>query len=407
MKKLVDRKLTQLQHILHGFFLSIATTIAEPATILPIIVSYFTSNSFIIGLLASLLKGGAIIVQIIAAFWAQSFPRMMPYLYGVFAARFFSWLGIGIAIVVLGKSHPQLTLWAIGMGLFIFSFAAGFGTIYFNEILAKVFSHKVRGRTTAIRQFVSGLGAISSGAAAGYILTAYEAPYSYGYLFIVSAFVMLLGIIAFATIQEPVKHKITVKEEKFRHYIKNTFKLLRETPLLQMQIAAYLLSYGYLFALPFVVLDAKAYIVLDGAALGLLVSLQMSGAMLSNLLWGRLSYRGKNRSIILMAFTLAIAAFIIALLFHSFSAYALLFFLIGSAMDGFKLAFGNLILIIAPEDKRPIYIALQSNLSSIGLFFALPGSLVLMLFGYKVLYVVTILLLFGGLWITKRRLPVA
>ncbi len=405
MKKLVDQKITQVKHIIHGFFLAVATTIAEPATILPLIISFFTQNPFIIGLFSSLLKGGAILVQIVAAFWAQSYPRMMPYLYFVFAARFFSWFGIGVAIILFGETHPTLTLFLIGSGLFIFSFAAGFGTVYFNEILAKVFTHNVRGRTTAIRQFMSGIGAISSGAAAGYILAAYEAPYSYGYLFIVSALFMLIGIVAFALIEEPVKKRINHKEKRFKEYLNNTFRLLRSSKPLQYQISSYLLSYSYLFALPFIILDAQKQIGgLSGELIGLFVSLQMLGAMLSNLLWGYLSSRGENRLIVIIAFFMAILTLLLALAGSEVWIYALLFFIIGGAIDGFKLAFGNLILIIAPEEKRPVYIALQSNLTSIGLFFALPGSLLLSLFGYKTLYLFTLLLLLFGLIFTAKRL---
>lgn len=115
MKTLIDRTSSKLKHILHGFFLSIATTIAEPATILPVIVSYFNASPLVIGFFSSLLKGGAILVQIIAAFWAQSYPRMMPYLYYVFAARFLSWMGIGVSIVLFGQTNPTVTLILMGM----------------------------------------------------------------------------------------------------------------------------------------------------------------------------------------------------------------------------------------------------------------------------------------------------
>lgn len=397
MKKLVDRKITQLQHILHGFFLAIATTIAEPATILPIIISFFTQSPFIVGLFSSLIKGGAILVQIFAAFGAQSYPKMMPYLYFVFAARFLSWFGIGLVLVFLGPDYPILTLWLMGLGFFIFSLAAGFGTVYFNEIIAKVFSHKVRGETTAIRQFFASIGAISSGAAAGYILGHFEAPISFGYLFMVSALIMLLGILSFATIKEPIKKVVSQKEERFKHFLANTARLLKASKPLQYQISSYLFSYGYLFALPFVILDAKEQIGLDGETIGLFVSLQMLGAMLSNLLWGYLASKHLNRAIILIAFVAAITSMVLALIGTYIWIYGLLFFLIGGAMDGFKLAFGNLIIIIAPEDKRPIYLALQSNLTSIGLFFALPGSLILSLFHYQLLYLFTLLFLLSGL----------
>jgi hypothetical protein len=65
-------------------------------------------------------------------------------------------------------------------------------------------------------------------------------------------------------------------------------------------------------------------------------------------------------------------------------------------MDGMRLAFSNMILIIAPEEKRPVYIALQSNLSSIGLFFSIPGALILQYFSYGVLYGVTLVVLVAG-----------
>lgn len=404
MKKLLDRKITQLQHILHGFFLSIATTIAEPATILPIIISFFTSNPFIIGLFASLVKGGAILVQIFAAFGAQSYPRMMPYLYFVFATRFLSWFAIGLVLVYLGPNHPTLTLWLMGLFFFTFSLAAGFGTVYFNEILAKVFSHKVRGQTTAIRQFFASIGAISSGAAAGYILEHYQAPMSFGYLFMLSALIMLLGILSFATIKEPVKKVVSQKETHFRHFLSNTLRLLKASKPLQYQISAYLFSYSYLFALPFIILDAKDQVGLKGQTIGLFVSLQMLGSMLSNLLWGYLASKHCNKAIILISFALATVAVFLAFIGGFIWIYGLLFFLIGGAIDGFKLAFGNLIIIIAPEDKRPVYLALQSNLTSFGLFFALPGSFILSLLSYQWLYIFTLCMLLLGFLFTLKKL---
>lgn len=404
MLNFIDRKITQLKHILHGFFLSIATTIAEPATILPVIISYFTANPFIVGLFSSLIKGGAILVQIFAAFGAQSYPKMMPYLYFVFATRFLSWFSIGLVLVFLGPHYPTLTLTLMGLFFLSFSVAAGFGTVYFNEIIAKVFTHKVRGQTTAIRQFFAGIGAISSGAVAGYILHHYEAPMSFGYLFIVSALIMLLGIISFATIQEPIKSEVSTKEKHFKEFLANTKRLLLDSKALQYQIATYLLSYSYLLALPFIILDAKEQIGLSGATLGLFVSLQMTGAMLSNIAWGILTSRHANKAIVIISFILSMLTMLLAFIGGSVWIYGMLFFLIGGAIDGFKLAFGNLIIMIAPQDKRPIYLALQSNLTSIGLFFALPGSAILMLFSYKLLYLITFIVLAWGLYLAKHKL---
>lgn len=393
---MIDRTASRIKAVLHGFFLSITTTIAEPSIVLPLIVNYFTSSSLIIGLFSSLLKGGAILVQLVAAFGAQSYPRVMPYLRLVFAARVISWFLIGLAIFFFGESHPTLTLWCIGIGLFTFSFSAGFGAIYFNEVLGKVFSHSYRGKVFAQRQFMAAVGAVISGFAAGVILERFEAPYSFAYLFMISAVMMSFGVIAYALIDEPVKRNVSVKEKKFREFIRNAFALLKEDAQLRRQIRTYLFAYAHLLSLPFIILDAEAKLGISGMEVGYLLTIQIVGAMLSNLLWGRLAAKGHIRPIIFSAFAGFIAANAIALFATEFWHYGVLFFIIGAAIDGMRLSFSNNILVIAPEEKRPVYIALQSNLTSFGLFFSIPGALLLELFGYETLFLLTILLLLVG-----------
>ena len=401
---LIDTRSSRLKAVAHGFFLSITTTIAEPAIILPLIIHFFGGSSFVVGLLSSLLKGGAILVQLFAAFWAQGYSRVMPYLRFVFAARFLAWLAIGLCISLFGESRPALTLWCIGIGLFVFSFAAGFGAIYFNEILGKIFTNSYRGKVFAQRQFMAAVGALLSGFSAGVILELYEPPQSFALLFIVSAFVMLPGIISYAMIEEPVKHNISVREERFRDFIRNAFSLLRSDAQLRRQIRTYLFGYAHLLSLPFIILAAESQLGLGGVEVGALLSVQIVGALLGNLLWGRMARHGRIRPIIYTAFGGFIVANVAAIGAGTIWQYGAIFFLIGASIDGMRLAFSNNILAIAPEQKRPVYIALQSNLTSFGLFFAVPGALILEAFGYTALYLVTVALLAAGLLSARRLL---
>jgi MFS family permease len=389
-------KENNLKNILHGFFLAVAMSIAEPSTILPLIVHHFSESVVLVGVFASLLRGGAILVQLFAAFYAQSYKKVMPYLKRVFLARFLSWFFIGIAILVLGDKNPKLTLLAIGIGLFIFSFSAGFGSIYFSEIIAKIFNKKERGKSMANRQFFAAIASIISGGIAGWVLSNFEPPKSYAYLFIVSAILMGIGLFAFSTIKEPIKENIRVKEESFFKFLKNAFKFLKEDKALQIQILTILFSYSFLFAFPFVILKANSTIHLTGWLIGGFVTIQMVGALIGNLLWRRLAPRYKL--IIVLSFIVMILAFLIALFAKSAIMYAIVFFLIGFGIDGFKISGLNLLFEIAPEDKRPIYVALQNNLTSIGLFFAIPGGFILKWFGYKVLFLFTIFMLLVGLF---------
>ena len=389
------------KNAIHGFFLSLAVTVAEPSTILPLMVHHFSSNLILVGVFASLLRGGAIAVQLFAAFYAQSYSRVLPYLRIVFFFRFLSWFMIGIAIFLIGDSNKTLTLWLIGIGLFTFSFSAGFGGIYFKEIIAKVFSKEERGRTMADKQLFSSLAAILSGGVTAVILENFEAPMSYAYLFIVSSFLMLIGLFAFATIEEPVKQNVSQKEASFMLFIHNAYALFVQDIRLRLQVAISLFGYSFLLSFPFIILRAKESFELTGWLVGGFITIQMIGSVLGNLfLWKR--FGAEYIKMMQYAFVLVITAFFIAIFADTPLLYGIIFLLFGIAIDGFRNADMNLILEIAPEAKRPVYIAIHSTITSIGLFFAIPGGFILQSFGYTTLYSVTVVMLFAGLWVTYR-----
>ena len=389
----MDKKLNHIKNVLHGFFLSIGTTIAEPHTILPLIISHFGGGAILIGFYSSLLRGGAILVQLYAAFHAQSYPFMLKYLRRVFLARFLAWFFIGLSIIFIGDDYPNITLFCIGLGLFIFSFSAGFGAIYFREIIAKVFTHKFRGKTMATRQFFAAFASLISGAGAGYILQTQEAPYSYGVLFIASTILMGFGYLAFGTIEEPVKEKVAKKEKSFKLFLQNAFALLKMDKQLQVQVFTFLTAYAYLFALPFIILDAQNSITLDGTAIGMLITAQMIGAMFSNILWGKLSFKGLNKLITHITISMFIFAISLAFIGGHLYLYMVIFFIVGAAMDGNRIASGNMILILAPEEKRAVYSALQTNIISFGIFFSILGGVILSISNYTFLYTFTIFIL--------------
>ncbi len=396
----MNYKENNIKNIMHGFFLAVAMTIAEPSTILPLIIHHFTQNVIIIGVFVSLLRGGAILVQLIAAFYAQTFKKAMPYLRRVFAVRVISWFLIGLGIYFVGDKNPTLTLIIFGLFLFIFSFSAGFGSIYFMEVMAKVFNKHQRGKTMANRQFFAALGSIISGGVAGWVLSEFTPPKSYAYLFMISAVLMSIGMIAFGSIKEPIKENIREKEENIFLFFKNAFVFLKEDKLLQIQILAMLFSYSYMFAFPFVIIQAKNTIHLTGWLIGGFVTVQMIGSLIGNLFWKKIAPQYKK--IFLISYGLILSAFLFVLFFHIKIAYLLFFFLMGIGKDGFKISGMNLLFEIAPEDKRPVYVALQNNITSIGLFFSIPGGFILELAGYKILYLITIFMLLIGTYFANK-----
>lgn len=390
-----DNPLNNYKNVSHAFFLSLAITIAEPSTVLPLLVSYFSDNIVMVGIFASLLRGGAIMIQLYAAFHAQAYERVLPYLKKVFFFRWFAWFFIGVSIFFIGDKNKELTLFFIGLGLFFFSFSAGFGAIYFKELQAKLFSKSYRGKTMANRNVAGAIASILSAGVTGYVLSNFEQPLNYAYLFMVSSFFMAIGFFTFVTIDEPKKEKVATKEKHFGLFIKNAIQTLKEDKRLQHQILVIFLSFSFYLSMPFVILHANSLFTLTGWMLGGFIMVQMIGSILgSSLLWRKISNYEKMLS---LSFLFMILAIILAIFANNLYIYGIIFLLFGIGLDGLSISGMNLVIEIAPQEKRPTYTALQTNLSSLGLFFPILGGALLDIFhSYTLIYTISIMLLSLG-----------
>ena len=177
--------------------------------------------------------------------------------------------------------------------------------------------------------------------------------------------------------------------------------LLKSDQRLKKQIVVILLGYSYFLAMPFVILNANDSFTLTGWMLGGFITLQMIGSIIgSTFLWRRIDNYEKMLSLSLL---FMIVAFVIALFAESFYTYALIFLLFGVAFDGFKISDMNLVIEIAPEDKRPVYSALQVNITSLGLFFPILGGVILTYVqSYIFIYMLTIGLLVLSLYLSLK-----
>jgi len=236
---------------------------------------------------------------------------------------------------------------------------------------------------------------------AGYVLNHYEAPLNYAYLFMVSSVFMVIGFATFLTIDEPEKENVSTKEKHFKTFIKNATITLKKDKRLQQQILAIFLSFSYFLSMPFVILNANNAFTLTGWMLGGFITVQMLGSIIgSTFLWRKIHDYEKMLS---LSFLFMIIAFAIALFAGNIYMYALIFFIFGIALDGFNISGMNLVIEIAPEEKRPIYTALQTNISSLGLFFPVLGGILLKYVGsYTVIYFLSIVLLLWGFYISKQ-----
>ncbi len=392
----INLKSNRTKFIIQGFFLATAVAVADTSTVLPLIVDYFGGGKILVGVLSSLMKGGAVIMQLWTAFKAQERPLVLGSLKKVFIFRFLSWFFVGLSILFFADFSNYLILILISIFLFLFSFSAGIGIIYYQEILGKSFTKEYRGKAISYKQIAAGIAGILSGGISGFILEYFSKPNSFAFLFLFSGLIMALGFWAFWTFKEEPKKETVIKEKHFGIFLKNAVKLFNSDKALKLQVFSRLVSYALFLVLPFIILHAKDKFGVSGKSVGLIISVQMAGAVLSNFIWGYLSGKNKNKNVILISFIIAVFSVSLTLFATHFWYLYIVYFLIGAAIDGFRLAFSNLILIIAPPDKRPMYIAVQNNLSSIGMFFPILGGIIYKAFNFDILILFTLVLLLIG-----------
>jgi len=147
-------------------------------------------------------------------------------------------------------------------------------------------------------------------------------------------------------------------------------------------------------ALPFYVIYAKDILKISLGMVGLFISAQMVGGLLSNFLWAYISDYIGNRKVIQMSLITSFLTPVTALLIspNLSSSFVLVFALAGFCINGGRIGYTNYLLDISPRKRRPTYIGLSSTFLAPTAFFPLIGGVVIQYISFAFLFVLTALL---------------
>jgi len=373
--------------------------------VLPVFVQHVTSSSWIVGLAAPLIRGGGFLPQILTARYAETLSRQKPLLIAVMSVRFAAWVGIATVTFFLAGPHPTLALSLVLTLLLVFSLAGGVGAVPFQEIFARLFPPRLRGRFLAVRQLGGGLLAILAGLVVRDVLDR-ALPFSirYGLLFALSAAIMALGFVALASVVEPHSRPQKAQPEPLPGFLVRLRRILATDHGFQKLLLTELLLRTIHLSLPFMVLDFRSRFGLGIGFVGTALSASMAGQLVSNLWWGRLSDRRGNRSVVLTVNLLAVAMTAGAFLAPSPAVGLAVFFLAGAVLSGSSIGYVNYLLELAPVPQRPAYISLRGTLTAPLLFLGVPGGLLVDRLGYGSVEVIALLGTVGAL-VAALRLP--
>jgi MFS family permease len=389
--------------LLHGIFYNGGLAFSEPTTVLPVFLNNFTNSKILVGLSSTIMSQfggiGSVLPQLFVASKLESKVCKKPILIVAIIIRALCWALLALITYLFGRSHPLGIILALFFFLTLFTFMGGVAVVPFYDIWGKAIPPTLRGRFFGYRQLFGGILAVGGGFIVKAILEnkGISFPNNYVFLFLLSFIFISISYLALGSVKEPVEevHKNFLT---FREFMKKAYRILEFDNNYKLFLVVQILAGAMGLALPFYVLYAKDVLGVKLGMVGIFLSAQMLGSVLSNILWAYLSDFIGNKKVIQISILLGLMVPLIALLtpIHLSKVFIPLFVLIGFTITGQIIGNTNFLLDIAPAKDRPTYISLRGTLRLPVVLFPLIGGTIIRYASYHFLFIITILVLCAG-----------
>ena len=352
--------------MIHGVFFQLSEAFSNINTVLPSFIATLTGSTIIIGVLVVAQRLGEVIPQMFTAHLVEGRRYEKPILMWIITMRWVSWAFIAAVTALFALDKPDLVLFLL-VGLFAaFSMAGGVGAVVYADVFAKAIPTERRGRFIGWKQLIGYTLAIGAGWVVAWILANPDRipyPYNYALIFALAAVFLLIALGGIAIVREPPStHERQV--ESFGDTLRRAAHLTRINSNFRWLVTARGLTAIFVMSAPFFVVFALNDIGVAQASVGLYLAAQMTGAALSNLLWGYLGDRFGNRTVIVGTSIAGLGAALAALAALSLGPLPLYltFFLVGTTISGLRLGYSNIILEMSPDHLRATCVALLGTL---------------------------------------------
>ena len=188
------------------FWFGVGMAIVSLSTVMPAFVRHLTDSTVLVGLVSTVMAGGWLLPQLLAARWVRRHKRKKPLVIGpAIISRPTFWV-TAVVTVLFADSNPGLTLAVFYVGFLIFALADGVCSVAWFEILAKCIPLDRRGRTLGSAQVVLGIASLGISAMIAYLLgpaSPLGFPHNYALLFFLAGLAFAFSILSVALIREP------------------------------------------------------------------------------------------------------------------------------------------------------------------------------------------------------------
>jgi len=405
------------RHFKRNFFLGVSNGVlfhfawafTGTSTVLPLFISRLTPSEILIGLASTLEALGWFLPQIaIAAMTLHRTSQLPVYVKAAFL-RGGSFLLFAILVFILGEENPSYLLVTFFFLFSLYSLGGGMAGVSFTDIVGKTIPEEKRGSFFGARKLIGGGLAALGGILIQRILKLFDFPQNFGVLFLIASGLIILALTSTCLVKETPTTRRPQKKSVSENLLVG-FRITRQDVNFRRFLYTRIAIGCYVMGLPFYVIYAMKFLSAPVSLAGVFLTVQMTGYLSSNLLWGYLSNRRNNRLVLVLSALFSGICPVLVLFDMAIGiplwAYVSIFFFLGATIAGLDLGYMNYLLQFAPEERRPIYVGFFNTVVGPTLFLSAVGGVIIQVFSFGFLYLLLLLIsvvsIFLSLSLKKR-----
>lgn len=387
--------------IWHAAFLALASNFMDVDTVIPAMLIKVGGNSIHMGILTTIMIGGASFMQLFFSGILSNKPFKKKFLIGAINMRVLALFSLATLFIysdILTKSTVFISIFLL---ISIFSFSGSFANVSYIDILGKTISAERRKHFFSLKQFISSIGLLSSAFLAGYVLKKYAFPINYSHTYFYAAILLLTASIGFYFLSEnkPSTNK--------RNSLKNFFKLMPQEIRKNNNLKLYLVVINFLgiggSLLPFVILLAKQNQSLEFSVIGNFIIFRTVGMLIGSLTLFFTAKRFKYKKVLLVNVFIGTAIPIGALLLQqNTTVFPIIFLLAGIFVSTYKISISGILIEISNNENRTLYAGMSGAGNIVTSIFPLIAGVMINFLGFNIVFGIISLSIFLSLFAVRK-----
>ena len=380
----------------HASFLAFARSFMDVDIIVPAMLVEAGGNGMHVGIMTTIMLGGASFTQLIFAPFISNFEYKKKFLLLGINARVLALFFLGLMLYFSGLLHGNYTILFIFFLITVFSLGGAFANVPYTDILGKSVDPSSRKSFFSTRQVITGSILLISAVLAKKVITLNSFPTNYASMFFIASLALFIASLGFWKLKEHRPSKMLVKN--IRHFLG-----LIKNELSQNSKLGYFLGFintmGISIALmPFVMLYAKQMFHTESAHTGLFLIFKVLGSVSVGFLLITIFRKFKYRYLLYGNVLLVIIVVAVLLFFTEHPPFYLLFLMGGVIFASYSISMNGILLEVSGIENRALYTGIAGAGNILPALFPLIGGWIIEQFGFQPFFILYLFLILSSLF---------